>query len=815
MKNRLILGSLLTATVIFVLVLGLAPLRETIWPEAGPATAETEYEENKPASDEGDDPYGRESWFMYQRMYPFDKVPDGGRRRAFEEVKSRGEGFGPEGAGNTWTPIGPFPTTTAVQNGGFTSGRINAIAVSPANDQLVLIGSATGGIWRSTDGGTSFSPVSDTQADLAVGALAFAPSDPNIAYAGMGDVDQGYFGTGILKSTDAGATWARINAGGFPERGNCTAITVDPADANRVYVAQFNSSNPAANGTFTSGVYLSTDGGVNWSNRLSGQASDVVIHPTNSQIIYAGMRFRTGDLPGLYRSTDGATSWARVYDSPYTTNSASTRDFRIAVTPASPNRVYLYVGTAQTTPSEIRLERSDDAGVTWTDRGVISSEDGGVDPGQFGYNTYIAASPTNANTVYVGSRDIFRSTDSGVTFTNINNGFASPYPNGAYTPRNQNFHVDQQAFAFQPGSGTTFYCGNDGGIWKTTDGGANFTSLNATLSLTQFIGIGLNPVDPTFSYGGAQDNGTQRRTGGTSWLEFSQGDGGKLVINPLDPSVVFHSFQRGLLTRSIDNASTFNGRISSAELFGEPATPRIAFYPPIVGNGVDSKIYVGTWRVVRCDNCAERTVFTGTGGVTPDWTAPGGTFDLTNGGTDVLSAIAVSRSNNQVIYTGSRGGRAMVSTNGGVDWTDITAGLPTRSIANITVSPIDPALVYLTVSGYGSSHVFRSTNSGAAWTDINGNLPNIPTSAFLIDPLTPTTLYAGTDIGVFRSTDNGVNWSPFNSGLPPVPIMEFSAQPGGLIQVATYGRGAYELRRTGAATPTPTATAEERSSSRS
>src|SRR5262249_1437673 len=158
----------------------------------------------------------------------------------------------------------------------------------------------------------------------------------------------------------------------------------------------------------------------------------------------------------------------------------------------------------------------------------------------------------------------------------------------------------------------------------------------------------------------------------------------------------------------------------------------------IVGNGTDSKLYTGTWRLFICNNCSNQNY---QGGV--NWTPVGGTFDQTNGGSDVLNAIAVSKSNNNVIYTGSVGGRVMRRTNGGANWQDITTGLPVRSIASITVSPTDPTLVYLTVSGYGSGHIFKSINSGTNWTDISNNLPNIPTSAFLIDPLLASTLYAG------------------------------------------------------------------------
>ena len=556
-----------------------------------------------------------------------------------------------------WTAIGPLPTTSAFpNNGGFTSGRINSIAVSPADDQIVLIGAATGGIWRSTNGGTSFSPVSDTQADLGVGAIAFAPSNPNIAYAAMGDVDNNYFGTGILKSTDAGATWTRVNNATFPERGNGVAIQVDPANADKVFAAVHSVNDPTG-GTLVAGIFVSTNGGVSWTNPLSGLASDVVLHPTNPQIVYAGMRFLFGDLPGLYKSTNGGVSFTRVYDSPYTSSQSATREFRVAVTPASPNRVYIYYGTRTTSPASVRLERSDDAGATWTNRGPISTNVGGVDPGQFGYNTYLAASPTDANTVYVGTRDLFRSTDSGVNFTDLSNSFAPPWPNGNYTPNNQKFHADQQSFAFQPGSSTIFYCGNDGGIWKTTNSGTSFTSLNTSLSLTQFVGFALHPTDATRSYGGSQDNGTQRRTTGTNWTEFSGGDGGKLVINPLNPSMVYHSYVEGSISRSLNNGTTNNVEIADATLLGEPAAGgRIDFYPPIVGNGVNASLYVGTYRLWRCDNCDDTTRSIDNGNP-PTWTAPGGTFDQTKANGDTLSAIAVARSNNQVIYTGSRDGR--------------------------------------------------------------------------------------------------------------------------------------------------------------
>ena len=749
---------------------------------------------------EADDPDGREGWFMYQRMYPFDKVPDSARRNAFEEVRARGDGFGPSGAGATWTSIGPVPTA-GMGPGGNVSGRINEIAISPANTQIILIAGSTGGIWRSTDGGTTFVPVSDSQVDVAVGAIAFAPSDSNIVYAGMGDTDNGYFGTGVLKSTDAGATWTRVSNNSLPDRGQSTSIRVDPADPNKVYLARFNSLDPANCTTrpcsgVIGGIYVSTDGGVSWTKTLTGRASDLAIHPTNPQIIYAALRFGSvaGDPRGLYKSIDGGTTWNNVFASPYTNRTSATKDFRIAVTPASPDRIYIYFGS-DGPPAQVRLEMSEDAGATFTNRGVVGTTSVGLDPGQFGYNTFVAASPADANAVYVGGRDIFSSTDGGVNFTNINNSFRPPYNcGGCFTEANQKIHTDQQALAFMPGSPTTFFAGNDGGIFKTTDSGATFTSLNATLSLVQFVSIALHPFDGTQSYGGAQDNGSQLRTaGGSGWREFVGGDGGKVAINAVDHSMVFPSNTEGSISRVLNNGAGATASIAASTSFGEPASDaRIEFYPPVVSNGVDARVYSGSWRLFICGDCNDINKEQGTANSTT-WTAPGGTTDLTTGGNDVLTAIAVAKSDNNVIYTGSRDGSAMRSTDGGATWTNITAGLPTRSITNITVSVTDPTKIYLTVSGYGSGHVFSSTDGGTTWANISNGVPDIPTSAFLIDPRTATTLYAGTDIGVFRSTDNGASWMAFNNGLPPTPVMAFSSQATGRIQLSTYGRGAYEL----------------------
>jgi photosystem II stability/assembly factor-like uncharacterized protein len=740
---------------------------------------------------EGEDPEGRASWFYFKRAYPFGQIPPDARRRAWEARPGRVKGLLELSAQQqqTWTPIGPAPTTPKFfDNWGQTSGRINAVAVSPSNPQLILVGASTGGVWRSTDGGQTFAPASDDQVDLAVGAIAFAPSDSSTVYAGMGDNDNGYVGTGVLKSTDGGQTWARVSNSTLPAQAVTGDIAVDPTNPNRVYVAQPAKLDAATNIASPGGFFLSSDGGVNWTKTLGGNARDVAIHTTNPQTLYLGMRTVDGGTPGVYKSTNGGQTWSLVFVSPY---GNLTRDLRLAVTPADPERVYAYIGRS-TGGVEVRVEVSADGGATWSNRGAAA----GVDPAQFGYNTYVNVSPSDASTVYVGARDIYKSTDGGLTWANLTNDYTPVSGTLTYTPRSSKAHSDQQSFAFSPADPNLIYAANDGGLYKSADGGQTFRSLNSTLSLTQFVHLSLHPTDPSISYGGTQDNGTQKRLAGSSqWAEFSTGDGGHSVIDPIDPSLVYPTYVRGTVFRYFQNGTLGAGfgAVADESAFGESFTsPRIAFYPPFTGNGADHKLYFGTWRLFVCADCNDPTRSID-GTKPPTWAAPAGTLDLTKGNSDVLNVIVVAPSNTNVIYTGSVFGRAMVSTDGGSTWTDVTAGLPDRAIESITVDQLNPAVAYLTVSGYASGHVFKTTNAGAAWTDVSGNLPNVPVNCFLFDPLRPTTVYVGTDVGVFRSSAGGTTWETFNSGMPPVIVTALASQANGKIQAATYGRGAYEF----------------------
>jgi photosystem II stability/assembly factor-like uncharacterized protein len=734
----------------------------------------------EPGIDE--DTQGRNDWFMFQRMYGSNSIPPEARSLAWQSQRElQISAYVSPQATPEWRPIGPSPTVSAWFNAwGMTSGRVNSVAVSPINSQLVLIGSSTGGIWRSTDGGDTFVPVSDDQADLEVGYLAFAKGNPSIVYAGMGDTKLGYLGSGVLKSTDEGKTWARVSNGSLPSPGSIAKVDIDAANPNRLFVAQY--SVVSGDKVTSSGVYLSTDGGVSWAKSLAGGARDVVVVPGNPRIVYAGLSRidKDADPPfGLYRSTDSGNTWANVFTAQY--ELTKRRDVRIGVSPVDPQHVSVYFGGFIGLNADAHFKSSTDGGATWAEQSLAT-----VDIGQLGYNTYLIADPRDPLTLYLGSRDVYRSTDGGVSWANITHNFFDSGFGFTYAPGGSNTHSDQHSLAFSPTDSNEFYVGNDGGISKTTDGGQTFRSLNATLTLSQFIGLALHPTNPMLSFGGTQDNGAQRRYPDSSWREIVTGDGGHTVIDALDPSIVFMTYVRGDVYRYINDGQSLDAQIGSNGVFGEPVeSARIAFYPPFVGSQVDSRLYFGTWRLFISSDLGR------------SWLAPAGFADLTKGvteaGADVLSAIAVARSNTNVIYTGSAQGRSMASTDGGRSWSDITRGLPNRSITSIAVDPSSSATAYLTVSGFNVSHVFKTTDTGATWTDISGGLPDVPASTLMIDPIDPAVLYLGTDVGVFRSANRGSSWRGFNRGMPPVVVHEFASQKSGLIQVATYGRGAFEL----------------------
>jgi len=694
----------------------------------------------------------RERWFYEQRAYPFDAIPADGRRNALREVERMrvasdtiDDAIATQAAATKWRAIGPLPVHVDwpwVE----ATGRVKALAVSSANPDIVLAGASSGGIWRSTDAGRHFAPVSDDHADLAVGAIAFAPSNPNLVYATMGS---DFLGTGVLRSDDAGQHWRVVSGPTFGTRGATTRIVIHPTNPEHLWVAQYARIQPNSGELISSGILESTDGGVTWTKRFAGLPTDLVAMPGSATTLLAGMDRvdQTGNKPpGIYRSTDAGATWKPVFTfGDYVTP-------RIGVTPAAPQRAYAYVYAY----GEVRKHRflvSNDSGATWSEMPAAGLA--------LDYAIFLAVDPANPNVVYVGMRDLYRTLDGGQTFVNVTKGYT---PEDAFDPANSTSHVDQHSMAFHPFDSSTLYLGNDGGVFLSKDRGTSYESLSGTLSLVQAYGIAAHPTDPTALYLGTQDNGLERRHPDGTWREIVTGDYGSILFHNFAPAFFLSNYvYANILMFSND---VYIGEVAEGTFDPGP----VSFIAPFEHLRSTNALYFGTWRLFRSADFGT------------NWVAPAGELDLTKGGGDTLSVIAVDESR---LYTGSSQGRVMLSRDDGVTWKDVTAGLPNRSARAIL---IDGETAYAGFSGYATDHVFVTHDSGTSWQSMSNGLPDIPVNALL---LRGAYLYAGTDIGVFLW--DGSRWTYFSTGMPPVIVTDFAVTVDGRIVAATHGRGAYEL----------------------
>lgn len=704
---------------------------------------------------------GYERWKHYyeERAYPHGSIPANARRTALKAALQRSPFQGVQAdavdaTAERWRSLGPTPVETAF-SWRWASGRINALAISPADPNLILAGSSSGGIWRSANGGASFVPVSDNHVDLSIGAIAFAPSNPRVVYAAMGS---DFLGTGVLRSDDAGATWRDVSGPTFAQRGRSLRAGVDATNANRVWVAQVERQR-TDNGSI--GVFVSEDGGVTWTNVLPAATTDFLVVPGTAETLLAAVGETRGTWrPGVHKSVDGGKTWALIL--PAGSFFPIRGEFVLGVPAGMPNRYYAY-GGQDTLRREHNFFVSDDGGRTWTRHSPDI-------PTELAW--YLGIDATDPNTVYLGFRDAWRTRDGGVTWTNVTKSLTE---NGDFVPHLSTTHIDQHSFASVPGA---TYLGNDGGIFRSNDGGTTYTSLSPTLSVVQAYGVATHPTDPAVVYLGTQDNGLERRNPDGTWRELVTGDYGSIVFDPNNPSRVISNYIEGQMFM-VDERDRFS-LAASHDTWGEPIQrARIAFIAPFEQSRTRGTLYFGTYKVFVSDNFGAA------------WRTTSDT-DLTHGDRDRLRAIGISETDSTVLYTGSQSGRVMVSRNGGITWTDITAGLPQRTVKSFAIDPRNSATAYVSFSGYGSDHVFVTRNYGTTWTPLSTGLPDVPVNALVLDPRNPDVLYAGTDIGVFRHTGADA-WTLFNRGLPNVLVNDFAVTVDGRVIAATYGRGAYEL----------------------
>jgi len=684
--------------------------------------------------------------------------------RAAQEMKRIADA---DNTNPAWTFVGPLNI----------GGRISDIEYDPNNINIVYTGAATGGVFKSTNGGLNFYSVFDELAVLPIGDIAVDPVNSNIVYVGTGEANGGhnnFAGGGIYKSTDGGASWQMI---GLQLTVSIGRIIVDPFNPLRVYAAAVGSyfgPNPDR------GVYKSENGGMNWSKILflndSTGAIDIALDPTNSNNVYAAMWQRTrypnggalyGMWSGIYKSVNAGANWTALGAANGLPNSSSTNVGRIgiSISKSNPNILYALFTNGSTYSG---FFKTTNAGLNWTN----------ANPGnqlQSGFSTFswyfgqVRVHPENPNTVYVLDFSLMKTTNGGTNWSDI-----LPF----------SVHVDNHALAFKPGNPEYFILGNDGGIYHSSNGGTSYTFVEE-LPVTQFYEIGIDKTNPQRLFGGTQDNGTNRTTTGNlnDWDVIYGGDGFYVIVDPTNPNVIYAESQNGALGKSTNGGISFTSATS-----GISSSEKKNWSTPVVMDPNNNNIlYYGTNKVYRTTNAAA------------SWRAV--SPDLTNGNQPRLgtvTTIAVAPTNSNVIIAGTDDANVWITTNNGTNWTKVSSSLPYRWVTRVAFDNSNDNIAYVTYNGLKwkdpQPHVFRTSDKGQNWSDISGNLPDAPVNAFAVDPLRPHVLLVGSDVGCYYSTNTGQSWQFLGSGLPMVSVYDMKIHPTAYyLVIGTHGRSMYKI----------------------
>ncbi|MCX6600968.1 MAG: T9SS type A sorting domain-containing protein [bacterium] len=697
-----------------------------------------------PGKGKGWKPFGRMEWFYGQRAFPSGDIPVAARMQAWQEKQAA---RGHRTLDENWTAIGPNNI----------AGRILSIAWHPTDLNIIYIGSASGGLWKTTNGGTSWVSLTDDLPSLAVGSVALDPTNPNVVYIGTGEgaynIDAVY-GAGILKSTDGGATWNTTGMSWTQSQSRAiNKIVIHPSTPQTMWCA----TNIWSGG---GGVYRTTDGGASWTRYLSGDAKDLVLHPDSANVLYAAIGYPWGGSSnGVYKSSDGGLTWTlRSSGLPGGTSMG-----RMALSISRSNPQTVYAGISRTISGDASLlgiYRTTDAGASWSLRASTPNMYGG----QGWYDIVCEVHPTNPDVVFSAGLDLYKSTNGGTSWSQ------KTYWN--YSPGHSLYaHADHHALAFKPGDPNTVIAGTDGGMYKSTNGGDTWTGINSGLSTLQFYGMCNDYLNGNVAMGGTQDNGTVKYSGSSTWSWILGGDGGYTLVDYTNSNIIYASTQRGGHYKSTNGGSSFFSIQSGISGSGAWVTPTV------MDPTNPSVLYTGTTMVYKTTN----------GGTS--WTAISSALSG-----QCISTIAVAPSNPQVIYVGyENNGQVRKTTNGGTSWSSCYSGLPYLYITRVAVHPSNPNTVFVTVSGYGTGHVWRSTDGGTSWSNASTGVPDMPCNAVVIDGNDANKMYLATDLGVYASTNGGSSWTDYSNGLPNAVVDDIALHPTtGMLRASTHGRGMWQ-----------------------
>lgn len=709
-------------------------------------------------------PYLRARKFYEDRMDANGKIAPFARWEAFkaskEYVLSR------DGVSQVadWQNLGPNTMETY-------GGRMISHAFDPVDPEIVWAGSASGGLWKTEDGGENWVPKTNQLPSTGVGAVAVNPQNSQAILIGTGEGYNINFsikpGIGVFKSTDNGSTWQETNLQYAPTQGvSSFKFAWDPVDTNRVYMAA------------TNGVWTSDDAGMTWAVVLpNSSANDIILHPTDRNILFAGV-----EGVGIYKSSDAGENWQLLGGG---LPAAGTIDFiRIAMCTAQPDVLYASI-TDNTSFGLQGLYRTDDGGTNW--RRIAQAPNAFCTPPNLGlvacqgwYDNAVGVSPFNPDRVLFGGITLWLS-DSGGTFWSQKDRYTCL---SCITPPPGKVWVDQHDIGFSPHDPDVVYVFNDGGVGKSTDGGRFFELKNRGLETAQFYKIASAMTDTNVIIGGMQDHGLQ----GTDlsdypnreWRVWGFLDGTEVAVDHTDASTFYGVWADGQYLRTRTGVDNYDTQMINT---GIDLTENSFFYfnPFRMDHQDPQVLYTAT---------TQRLYKTSNGG--NQWQAVG---NIAN-----CKAIEVDRQNPNYVYaaTYSNAGtwNFYRSSDAGENW-QTTANRPGWRVTDIEADPLEEGVLYVTRNSAFANmpHIYRSRDYGDTWEPLQGNLPDIPVSAVAVNAFDNNCIYLATDLGVYISVDGGQEWVEYNYNIPVTFVNDIHYHPAdSTVRIGTYGRGAWKTK---------------------
>ena len=639
----------------------------------------------------------------------------------------------PQSKVSDWKSIGPY--TTNVKQG---QGRVNTFIIDPNDPETYYVGAPAGGIWRSTDSGSNWTPLSDELPQIGVSGIAIDKNNSDIIYIATGDDDaRDTYSVGVLKSADKGASWSKTGLDFSETNAVANEIYIHPDDSDIIWVST------------NKGLFKSLDAGVSWAKQLSNNIVDFKLKPGDPDTVYAVSRSK------FYKSTNGGNTFA-VISSELPQSSG-----RFAIDVSEANSEIIYILSANIDNTFQGLYKSDDAGESFKKTAVLEDIFGGSQ--QAWYDMAMTVSPTDENIVIVGTLDIWKSTDAGDTFVQKNRWWDPSDP--AYT------HADIHFLRYFNGS---LYAGTDGGIYSSGDDADSFTDLSENLSISQYYKISTARSNAGQIVGGLQDNGGFGYSNAT-WHQYHSGDGMDCVVDPNDENI-FYGFSQygGSLNITYNGGKTEGGSIAEApkeEVDIENDDSGGNWVTPLEADQ-RGNLYAGYSRIYKLVNNSWESVSS------TDFSG-----DIDN--------LSIAPSNNQVMFA-SRINKLYKSVDNGVSFKKLAVNF-TSLISSLEINHQNENIIYLTTAGV-KGNVYKSEDGGLNWSNISGNLPE--DSKLVIkhqNQSLKNDLYVGTNIGVYHINDSMTEWEVFDKGLPNAPVYDIEINiEDKIISAGTYGRGVFQ-----------------------